>query len=74
MSGSPWTCTLENHCCSLSFKAKSEKGTEKNTLSGGYRNLAAHFLLVGLGIALCVKQPIIYLFKKLGWLLIIFFH
>ena len=44
--GSPWTGTVENHHCPLSSKAKSEKGSEKNPLSSGYRNLAAPFVLV----------------------------
>lgn len=65
VTGSSGSYSLENPCCPGSSKAKMEKGPAKRTLSGGLRNLAAHFLLAwvwGLGIAFCEKQSIIYFF------------
>lgn len=42
----PRSCFLENRCCPLPFKAKSEEDIGKNTFFDGYGNLVAHFLLV----------------------------
>lgn len=38
VSGSSWSCSLENPCCPMSFEAKTEKGME-NALSGGLQKL-----------------------------------
>lgn len=43
MPGSSGSCYLENPCCPVSFEAKTEKGPEKNSLSGTLKKLSSSF-------------------------------